>query len=309
MIKIKKMNWRDTLAVSVVALIAAVLCLMLLLYGSNFAVLNAKGLLAQKERHLIIFATLLSMLVIVPVYVMAFAIAIKYREGNKRAKYSPDWDHNATIEATWWLVPAIIILILSIVTWQSSQALDPFKPLAAGSRPLTIQVVALQWKWLFIYPDQNVASVNYVNVPAGRPITFQITADAPMNSFWIPQLSGQMYAMSGMSTELHIQADTPGNYYGSSANISGAGFARMHFTAHVSSSSEFGEWIARARQNRATLDLAAYTTLAEPGTDNFSTLTYGAVQPNLYNAIVSKFSSPSPTLRFSQPVHEHGGSG
>src|SRR5476649_775967 len=178
----------------------------------TIAVLSPKGQIADKERHLIILATLLMLIVVVPVYVMMFVIAWKYREGNTKARYTPDWDHSNGLEFLWWAIPMAIIAVLSVITFKSSHELDPFKALSSTKPPITIQVVALQWKWLFIYPNQNIASVNYFRMPANTPVDFEITADSPMNSFWIPQLGGQIYAMPGMSTELHLMADGVGKY-------------------------------------------------------------------------------------------------
>ena len=176
-----------------------------------------------------IFAALLSLVVVIPVFAMTIYIVWRYRESNQKAKYSPDWDHNSKVETIWWLIPTLLIVVLSVVTWNSSHSLDPFKPIKSSVKPLRVQVIALQWKWLFIYPEQGVASTNILELPVDRPINFEVTADAPMNSFWIPQLGGQIYAMAGMSTQLHLMASEAGTYAGASANLSGKGFAKMKF--------------------------------------------------------------------------------
>lgn len=271
----------------------------------NIGVLNPKGQIASKERGLIIFATLLSLLVIVPVYVMAFSISWRYRETNtKPRKYSPDWDHSLLAETIWWLIPTIIILILSVVTWRSTHELDPSKSLASSTKPITIQVVALQWKWLFIYPDQGIATVNYVQFPINTPINFEITADAPMNSFWIPQLSGQMYAMSGMSTSLHMEASDIGKFNGSSSNISGEGFAGMKFVAQASTSLAFQNWLQFTKQTPRVLNTSEYNILADPS-ENEPISYYGSAQAGLYNSIVSKFTDPTYKVPSSQISHTH----
>jgi len=177
------------------------------LHGHSIAVLNPQGFIANKERGLIVTITLLMLIVVIPVFALTFAIAWKYREGNTAARYSPEWDHNRWVEAVWWAVPLVLITVISMISWSSSHELDPFRPLRSANPPITIQVVALQWKWLFIYPDQNIATVNFVQFPANTPVDFQITSDAPMNSFWIPQLGGQIYAMAGMSTQLHLMEE------------------------------------------------------------------------------------------------------
>jgi cytochrome o ubiquinol oxidase subunit 2 len=261
------------------------------LHGSNFAVLNPAGMVALKERNLMITTVLLGMFVVIPVFVMTAVISWRYREGNKQAKYSPDLDHNFWAEALWWGLPTGIIAVLSVITWNSSHALDPHKPLNVAAKPLSVQVVALDWKWLFIYPEQNVASVNYLQLPVGRPVHFKITADAPMNSFWIPQLGGQIYAMPGMVTGLHLMAGKPGDYRGSSANLSGAGFAGMDFTARAGSEAEFNDWLVSARRSPARLDAAAYDALARPSQHNPVAL-YSSAEAGLYDRVVLKYLAP-----------------
>ncbi len=186
-----------------VAIILGAIGLLVVLTGDhNFALLDPKGVVAQKERDLMVVAGLMTLVVVVPVFLLTFGIAWRYRATNTKAKYTPNWDHNIVLETIWWTVPTLLILILGGIIWKSSHELDPFKPLASTNEPMIIQVVALDWKWLFIYPDQQIATVNYVEFPENTPVQFHITADAPMNSFWIPQLGGQIYAMAGMSTQL-----------------------------------------------------------------------------------------------------------
>src|SRR3989344_8743312 len=228
------MNKKLLLALFILLLVGITILVAVLLGGGTIAVLNPKGIVATQERNLIIFALLLSLTVVIPVFILTFAIAWKFREGREE-KYEPDWDHNKWLEFVWWAVPAAIILVLAAVTWTSTHQLDPFKPLSSSTQPITIQVVALQWKWLFIYPEQNIATVNFVQFPARTPINFELTADAPMNSFWIPQLSGQIYAMAGHKTQLHLMADETGEFAGSAAEISGRGFAGMKFSAKATS--------------------------------------------------------------------------
>ena len=262
------------------------------LHAKNFAVLNPAGQVASRERDLIIITVLLGLLVVITVYVMTFAIAWRYREGNKKARYSPELTGNRYAEALWWGIPSAIILVLSIITWQTSHSLDPFKPLSApGKQPMVVEVVALDWKWLFIYPKEGIASVNYVQFPAGTPVDFYITADAPMNSLWIPQLGSQIYAMPGMSTQLHLVAGKAGNYYGSSANISGQGFAGMNFIAHATSQTEYDNWLRVARSSPDKLDAGAYRQLARPSQDNPVSL-YSTVDNQLYENILLSYMVP-----------------
>lgn len=291
MIKLKKLSKKSKLGLVLFVIALALAVMVIRLHGYNFAVLNPKGQIAGKERSLMLLAVVLSAVVIIPVFAMTAFIAWKYRASNLSAKYTPDWDHNLAAETAWWLIPLTIITILSVVTWQSTHALDPFKPLK-GQRPLTIQVVALQWKWLFIYPEQNVASVNFLDIPVNVPLSFQITSDAPMNSFWIPQLSGQMYAMSGMSTSLNMEATQTGTFIGRSANISGEGFAGMNFRVKADSNAGFSTWLDEVRSNSPKLDLASYNLLAEASENNPVTY-FNSAPRGLYNYVVMKFMDPA----------------
>ena len=272
-------------------LLAAIVLAVYRLHNLSIPVLEPRGAIGHKERNLILLAFGLCMIVVIPVYVMLASFAWKYRAGNKSARYEPDFDHSRLLESLWWGIPFTIIAILAVITWRSSSELDPFKSLVSAKPPMTIQVVSLQWKWLFIYPQQNVASVNFVQFPANTPVDFEITSDAPMNSLWIPQLGGQIYAMSGMSTHLHLVADKVGDYYGSSANISGQGFAGMHFTARASSESGFNDWLAKVRQSPSQLSQGAYNRLAQP-TQNNPVSYYASASSGLYSGIVNKFITP-----------------
>ncbi len=271
---------------------------------SRADVLNPAGLIARKEFELLIFATLLMLVIVVPVLFMTFFIAWKYREGNKKARYTPEWDGNRKLETIWWGFPLVIILVLSVVTWQSSHELDPFKPIKAEAKTMTIQVVALQWKWLFIYPNEEIAMVNEVRFPADTPVKFEITSDAPMNSFWIPRLGGQMYAMSGMSTELNLMADKPGIYQGRSANISGEGFAGMKFNAVSMSQDEFDIWLSDIRLLPNTLDMKDYQELARPSTNNLPAY-YSKVEKDLYNKTIMKYMAPGSDSHSHAPMEAH----
>lgn len=274
----------------------------------NIEVFNPKGSIAEKQRNLIIFASVLSLLVVVPVYTLLFSFVVKYRETNKKATYTPDWDHNRTYETIWWGVPIAIILLLSVVTWNSTHALDPYKPLVSDEKPLEVQVVALQWKWLFIYPEQHVATVNYAQIPTDRPVRFTITSDAPMNSLWIPQLGGQIYAMSGMSTQLNLIADEAGSYNGSSANISGEGFAGMRFKVNATPEDEFNNWVEWAQQGQDYLGDEAYALLAKPSQNNWPT-TYAPVKDDLYDTILAKYMLHSDVHHHdaTEETHSEGG--
>ncbi len=265
-----------------------IIFLWLLLHGHNIALFNSKGEIALKERELISFTVLLGLSVIIPVLILTFFVAWKYREGNSGSKYTPDSVHNKFLEFAWWALPTAIILILGVVNWRATHALDPYKTLDVASKPVTIQVVALRWKWLFIYPEQNIATVNFIQFPAQTPINFELTADAPMSSFWIPNLGGQIYAMTGMESKLHLIADLPGDFRGSAAEINGPGFSGMKFMARASSQADFDTWVQEVKNSGKTLDLTEYNKLASPSENNPVTF-YASTDVNLYNNIIRKF--------------------
>lgn len=282
------MRARYKIVLPILLTLGVVIGVLFILMTRDIAILDASGPIAAQQRNLLVGTALLSLVVIVPVFALTFYIAWTYREGNKKATYKPDWDGNRGLEFIWWAIPLIIIIVLAIITWITSHSLDPYRPLESKKKPVTVQVVALNWKWLFVYPEYNVATVNYLKIPEDTPINFQITADAPMNSFWIPQLGGQVYAMSGMTTKLHLLADKPGSYRGSSANISGEGFAGMKFTAEVSTAEDFDAWIQQARKSKDKLSQTTYEQLAEPSRDN-PRATYQLAAPELYDTVLMKY--------------------
>jgi len=258
----------------------------------NMGVFNPKGEVALAEMNLIVVTTLLMLIVVIPVFIMLAVFSFRYRASNPKAKYAPDWSNNTTLEVIWWTIPTIIILILGVMTWKSSHTLDPYRPLVSDTPPITIQVVALDWKWLFIYPEQNIAMINFVQFPVGTPVNFEITADAPMNSFWIPQLAGQIYAMQGMKTKLHLVASEAGDYDGLSANYSGAGFSGMKFVARASTKEEFEKWVDEVKNSPLALSSLEYGRLAEKSKNNAATY-YSSVDENLYGNIIMKYMSPT----------------
>jgi cytochrome o ubiquinol oxidase subunit II len=279
-------------ALLLLALASSVVFLIIFfLFPHNAAILSPGGVVAGKERSLIILSTILMMVVVVPVYIMTFLIAWRYRASNLKALYAPNWDRDKLLEITWWVVPGIIVCVLGVIAWQGSRDLDPFKPLDSEARPLVVQVVALQWKWLFIYPEQSIATVNFLEFPSNRPINFEITSDAPMNSFWIPRLGGQIYAMPGMSTQLHLMANKDGSYVGSSANISGRGFASMKFVAKSSSEKDFRAWVNGIHRSKNPLLLSDYNKLSSPG-ENDTVVYYSYVSPGLYANTIMKYTMP-----------------
>ncbi len=255
--------------------------------NDSIVVLNPKGLIGLQQKKLIWTATWLMCIVVVPVFFMLGFFAWRYRASNQKAKYAPDWAHSHLAEILWWGVPCVIIAFLAVITWTSSHRLDPFKPLQSEKKPLVIQVVALDWKWLFIYPEEQIATVNFVQFPENVPVNFEITADAPMNSFWIPQLGGQIYAMAAMKTKLHLIANETGTFRGCSANISGEGFSGMVFTAKASTQAEFDAWVQSVQGSNA-LGWDEYTELAKQSSYN-PVVTYRLGEPGLFDKIMMKY--------------------
>ena len=258
-----------------------------LLSGCNMEVLTPKGDIGAHEKSLILIALGLMAIVAIPVIAMTLWFPWRYRSGNKKATYTPNWSHSTKIELVVWTIPAIIIVILATITWTSSHALDPYKPLESEAKPVTVQVVSMDWKWLFVYPEYGVASVNELAFPVNRPVNFQITSDSVMNAFFIPQLGSQIYAMAGMETKLHLIAREPGSYEGLSTNFSGEGFSDMHFKAIATSEDGFKDWIAKAKAAQVTLDGESYNTLAQPS-QKVPVSYYGQVAPGLFTSVVNK---------------------
>jgi cytochrome o ubiquinol oxidase subunit II len=252
-------------------------------------VLDPKGPIAIAERNLLVTAVVLMLIVIIPVFVMAILFAWRYRASNMQADYRPDWSYSARIDAVIWLVPALIVIALGVLLWSNTHRLDPYRKIDASVPSLEIQVVAQDWKWLFIYPEQGIAAVNELVFPAGKPLSLKITSDTVMNSFFIPALGGQIYAMAGMRTELNLKADAPGKFAGRNTQYSGAGFADQHFQAFAASPEDFDAWVATARQARDRLDAETYRALAVPRRSHPVTY-YSAVEPGLFDAIITKYT-------------------
>ena len=277
----------------------------LLLGGCNMTLLNPPGQVGQEQRNLIITATLLMLLVVIPVIVMTFLFAWKYRASNTNATYTPKWNHSTKIEIAVWTVPILIIIALGYITYKSTHQLDPYRPLDSDVKPVTIEVVALDWKWLFIYPEQGIATVNKIVFPAHTPITFKVTSDAVMNSFFIPGLGGQIYAMAGMQTKLHLIADRNAEMEGISANYSGAGFTGMKFKATATTQEEFDAWVSEVKKAPKQLEQAEYAALSKPSQNNPVEL-YSSVTPNLFQIIVDKYEGmkPGPKLNHEKKEKE-----
>ena len=264
---------------------------------------QAAGIIAHREHNLMIIAVLLMLLVIVPVLGLTLFFAWHYRAGNEKATYTPEWDHAKTDELIWWAIPFEIVLVLAALTWTSTHQLDPWKPLQSDVKPITVEVVSLDWKWLFIYPDQHIATVNELEIPTDTPINFRLTSDAPMNAFWIPKLGGQIMTMTGMVTELHLMANQTGTFQGRSSNFSGGGFASMQFNTYAVSPSAFQAWVAAVQSQGHTLDQTTYNALAKPS-HGVQPQVYVLTEPNLFNQIVAKYMMPMDAA--STTVMTHG---
>jgi cytochrome o ubiquinol oxidase subunit 2 len=255
-------------------------------------VFDPQGPIALYERNLIILAVALMLLVAIPMLILLYAFAWKYRAGNKKSKYDPDHVGNIWKQLLWWVIPGIIIVAIAVINWQSTHALDPFTPIVSDNPPLTIEVVALQWKWLFIYPAQGIATVNYVQFPQATPVHFVLTADAPMSSFWIPQLGSQIYAMAAMQTQLYLEASSTGEYIGKDTEINGAGYAGMTFTAQSVSQNDFNAWVASVKAASNTLTMADYNDTLLPPSEYAPSSSYSSVEPSLYDTILMKYMIP-----------------
>ncbi len=260
-------------------------------FRDYISVLFPKGWVGFEERNLLLIIQVIMLLVIIPVYIFTFIFSWKYRAGKKNEKYDPDLVDHKVAEFFWWGIPFVITLAICVITYIKTYELDPFKPLESDKKTKTVQVVALQWRWLFIYPEEKIASMNFLQIPTETPIRFEITADAPMNSFWIPHLGGQIYAMPKMKSILHLIADEEGDFRGSSANISGEGFAAMHFITRASSEEDYEKWVETAKASQKVLNYEEYEKLALPSMESQEEL-YQLQDEKLFDQILMKFMHP-----------------
>ncbi len=274
------------------ALVIIALTAIYFVLQSEHAVLtHPKGIIAHRELKLMITNVLLMLVIIVPTFILLFWVVCKYRSSNAKNKDEPDESSGIFDQTLLWLGPSIVVAVMSVITWDAAHELDPSQTIKSDVAPLTVQVVAMDWKWLFIYPEQGIATVNFVQLPEHTPINFKLAADnSPMNSFWIPQLSGQIYAMSGMITQLHIMAE-PGVYTGKAAEINGAGYADMTFKVNVTARQSFDDWVKNVQQSPLQLNDSAYAELLERSIKHPIAL-YSNVEKELFNKIVMKYMHP-----------------
>jgi len=266
---------------------------LLLLAGCQSALMDPRGPVGRAEKAILIDSMIIMLVIVVPTIVATLAFAWWFRAGNRRARYLPTWEFSGAIELVVWSIPVMVILLLGGVTWIGSHQLDPAQPLPSEHEPLAIQVVSLDWKWLFIYPDRQVAAVNELVVPAGVPLHFWLTSASVMNTFFVPQLGSMIYTMNGMRTQLNLQADEPGTFRGLSGHLSGDGFADMHFEVRALPAGQFDAWVAKARANGRRLDTAGYTALMRQSVEP-QPLQYGAVEPGLFDRILTQHIPQGP---------------
>ena len=254
--------------------------------GCTEGVLDPKGPIAAAERQIMFNSLGIMLAIVIPTILATLGVAYWFRSSNKRARYLPDFEYSGRLEMLVWSIPAMTVLLVGGVAWVGSHDLDPRKPIASTIKPLTIQVVSLDWKWLFIYPDQGVATVNQLTIPIGKPVSFELTSSGVMNSFFAPQLGSQIYTMAGMVTRLQLQADLPGTYRGLSAQYSGNGFADMRFNVDAVPAENFAQWVDATRSAGPVLDTQAYAALAKPSkaVEPFS---FSAVAPSLFSGILT----------------------
>ncbi|ARR46364.1 MULTISPECIES: ubiquinol oxidase subunit II [Vibrio] len=276
---------RYTRILSRISLVATIL----MLAGCNSALLDPKGSIGVQEKELIITALLLMLIVVIPVILMTIYFAYRYRESNTGEEYAPDWSHSTKIEVVVWTIPIIIIAILAAITWRSTHELEPSKPIESDVKPITIEVVSLDWKWLFIYPEENIATVNYVAFPKDVPVQFKLTSDNIMNAFFIPRLGTQIYAMPGMVTKLNLIANHTGDYKGFASNYSGEGFSQMKFTASaMEDRTAFLNWVQQVKASPDRIeDWEQFRSLASPTVAEPVKL-FSSVPPFLFTDVVTQ---------------------
>jgi cytochrome o ubiquinol oxidase subunit II len=277
------------------------IAVLLLTASCNRGILDPVGPIAAQEKQLLINSTAIMLAIIIPTMIATIAFAWWFRAGNKKATYRPDWEYSGAVEMVVWAIPALTIMLLGGITWIGSHNLDPAKPLKSAAQPVKVDVVSLDWKWLFIYPDQGIATVNQLVVPAGVPVSYRLTSATVWNVFWVPQMGTMIYTMPRMTTRLNLQADRQGIYDGMSAHFSGDGFSGMRFKTHVVPAQQFAAWARGAHGKGQALDGRAFAELQKPSSYVKPTA-YGAVAPNLFDAIVANKAPGPMMLPHNQPL-------
>ncbi len=296
--------------------LAAVIAAATLSGCGKLVVLNPAGDVASQQGRLVIVATLLMLLIIVPVIALTLLFAWKYRQGNTEADYEPDWHHSATLELVIWTVPLFIIIALGAITWIGTHKLDPYRkldridasrPVPPDTKPLEVEVVAMDWKWLFFYPEYGIATVNELAAPVDRPISFKLTATSTMNAFYVPDLAGMIYAMPGMQTELNAVINKAGVYQGMSSHYSGAGFSGMTFKFHGLDQGDFAMWLQDVKSSGKTLDSATYLDLVKPSSRD-PVQRFASVQSGLYDKVLNRcVEEGSMCMHHMMSIDERGG--
>src|SRR5262245_31563493 len=271
--------------------------------GCSDGVLDPKGPIASAERLIMLNSTGIMLAIVIPTILATLGAAYWFRASNNRARYLPDFEYSGRLEMLVWSIPIMTVLLVGGVAWIGSYDLDPPKALRSTAKPARVQVISLDWKWLFIYPDDGIASVNHLTIPSATPISFELTSSGVMNSFFVPQLGGQIYTMAGMVTRLHLQADQTGTYRGMSANYSGAGFSDMVFMVDAVPAERFPQWVAATRTTGPVLDAQTYAHLAKPSRA-VRPFSFRGVAPDLFKVIVSSLSMPEHASHFVSPTSQ-----
>ncbi|MBS0960168.1 MULTISPECIES: ubiquinol oxidase subunit II [Acetobacter] len=264
----------------------------LLLAGCDAGVFDPKGPVGEEIKSLIVTSSIAMLIVVVPTILLSVLFAWHYRQSNTSAEYLPKWCHSNKIEVVIWGIPVLIIIFLATITYKTCHSLDPYRPLEAQAttKPVEVEVVALDWKWLFIYPEEGIATVNQLAMPVNTPVHFVITSDSVMNSFFIPRLGSMIYAMAGMQTQLHLMASEPGQYQGLSANFSGEGFSDMKFVALAMNAEEYRDWVEKVKASSDQLNKETYEQLLKPSVKNPYAF-YAHVEPDMFDSIVGKYNN------------------
>ena len=274
-------------------IVGAAAAMAAMLGGCSSELMNPQGPVGADEKTILLNALGVMLVIVVPTILATLVFAWWFRASNKRARYRPTFVYSGRIEIVTWSIPVLVVLFLGGLTWVSSHTLDPAEPLKSKTPAVTVEVVSLDWKWLFIYPDKGVASVNELVVPAGAPIHLKLTSASVMNTFFVPQLGGMIYTMNGMADDLYLQADRPGVFAGRSAHFSGDGFSDMHFEVHAVTPADYDTWVSQIRRGGPVLDPAGYAALARQSI-NVTPFTYRDVSPDLFEHVVQQKLPPGP---------------